>query len=58
MPVKPFSLPRKPGLPIKSGSSRMLKKVASGVLGPLLCSRTLLHAPRANGPAALLDGPF
>ena len=33
----------------------LLKKSASGVLGPLSCSRTVVYAPRANGPAALLD---
>ncbi|MDX1412263.1 MAG: hypothetical protein R3351_08910, partial [Nitrospirales bacterium] len=36
-------------------SSRMLKKSASGVLGSLSCSRTPVYAPRAKGPAALLD---
>ncbi|MDX1411653.1 MAG: hypothetical protein R3351_05820 [Nitrospirales bacterium] len=34
----------------------MLKKSASGVLGPLSYSRTAVYAPRAKGPAALL-GP-
>ena len=33
----------------------MLKKGASGVLGPLACSRTAVYALRANEPAALLD---
>ena len=33
----------------------MLKKSASGVLGPLSCSRTAVYAPRAKAPAALLD---
>jgi len=27
-------------------------------VGPLSCSRTGLYAPRAKGPAALLDAPF
>ena len=31
----------------------MLKKAASGVLGPLSCSRTPLDALRTKGPAAL-----
>ena len=33
----------------------MLKKAASFVLGPLSCSRTVVYAPRAIWPAALLD---
>ena len=33
----------------------VLKKAASCVLGPLSCSRTPVYAPRAQGPAALLD---
>ena len=33
--------------------SRMLKKSARGVLGPLSYSRTPVYASRANGPAAL-----
>ena len=36
----------------------MLKKPASGVLGPLSRSRTFLYAPPAKMPAALLDGLF
>ena len=31
----------------------MLKKAASGVLGPLSCSRTPLYAPHTKEPAAL-----
>ena len=38
--------------------SSTLKKAASGVLGPLSRSRTFTYAPRANGPAALLDDIF
>ncbi len=38
--------------------SSTLKKAASGVLGPLSCSRTFTYAARANGPAALLDDIF
>ena len=38
--------------------SGTLKKAASGVLGPLSCSRTSTYDPRANGPAALLDDIF
>ena len=38
---------------MKDMGNRMLKKSASGVLGPLSCSRTPLYAPPAKGPAAL-----
>ncbi|MYD30351.1 MAG: hypothetical protein F4201_09675 [Nitrospira sp. SB0677_bin_15] len=38
--------------------SSTLKNAASGVLGPLSCSRTFTYAARANGPAALLDDIF
>jgi hypothetical protein len=33
----------------------MLKKAASGVLGPLSCSRTPAYAPRAKSPHSPFD---
>ena len=47
-----------PGCATPRHHSRLFKKATSGVLGPLPCSRTEPYAPRAKGPAALLDDLF
>ena len=55
--ITPFGLRRVWNRDVETGS-RILKMPASGVLGPLSCSRTPVYAVRAKGPAALLNEHF